>query len=51
MKEIIQSRKMSQPTGQKTGGSTFKNINEFEEVDDHYQTIVTGRNYIKVYLP
>ena len=25
MKEIIQSRKISQPTGQKTGGSTFMN--------------------------
>ena len=30
MKEIIQSRKMSQPTGQKTGGSTFMNGTDFK---------------------
>ena len=30
MKEIIQSRKMSQPTGQKTGGSTFMNGKDFK---------------------
>ena len=30
MKEIIQSRKTSQPTGQKTGGSTFMNGKDFK---------------------
>ena len=30
MKEIIQSRKISQPTGQKTGGSTFINGQNFK---------------------
>ena len=30
MKEIIQSRKASQPTGQKTGGSTFMNGEDFK---------------------
>ena len=30
MKQIIQSRKMSQPTGKKTGGSTFMNGNNFK---------------------
>ena len=30
MKEIIHSRKMSQPTGQKTGGSTFMNGHDFK---------------------
>ena len=30
MKEIIQSRKKSQPTGQKTGGSTFMNGKDFK---------------------
>ncbi len=30
MKEIIQSRKISQPTGQKTGGSTFMNGHDFK---------------------
>ena len=30
MKEIIQSRKKSQPTGQKTGGSTFMNGEDFK---------------------
>jgi len=30
MKEIIYSRKMSQPTGQKTGGSTFMNGKDFK---------------------
>ena len=30
MKEIIQSRKLSQPTGQKTGGSTFMNGKDFK---------------------
>ena len=30
MKEIIQSRKISQPTGQKTGGSTFMNGKDFK---------------------
>ena len=37
MKEIIQSRKMSQPTGQKTGGSTFmngKNFKAWELIDN-----------------
>ena len=37
MKEIIQSRKLSQPTGQKTGGSTFMNGKDFKawELIDH----------------
>ena len=30
MKEIIQSRKISQPTGKKTGGSTFMNGKDFK---------------------
>ena len=30
MKEIIQSRKISQPVGQKTGGSTFMNGKDFK---------------------
>ena len=30
MKEIIQSRKKSQPTGKKTGGSTFMNGQDFK---------------------
>ena len=30
MKEIIQSRKISQPIGQKTGGSTFMNGKDFK---------------------
>ncbi len=30
MKKIIQSRKISQPTGQKTGGSTFMNGKDFK---------------------
>ena len=30
MKEIIQSRKISQPTGKKTGGSTFMNGHDFK---------------------
>ncbi len=30
MKEIIQSRKISQPTGKKTGGSTFMNGEDFK---------------------
>ena len=30
MKKIIQSRKISQPTGQKTGGSTFMNGRDFK---------------------
>ena len=37
MKEIIQSRKISQPTGQKTGGSTFmngKNFKAWELIDN-----------------